>query len=95
VSIGWILSIFIIIAVIFGPNKLMQFDYELNALEMALYGALNRPLWAISVAWIVFSCHLGYGGESNFIHPFYNILNNVVQRNKFFRKFLNFNFQDV
>ncbi|CAG2058140.1 unnamed protein product [Timema podura] len=63
--LGWVTSLLIQTAVIFGAYRLIQADYKYNVVEATLYGGLHRFAWALSVAWLVFACAKGYGGFIN------------------------------
>nr|CAD7198583.1 unnamed protein product [Timema douglasi] len=63
--LGWVTSLLIQAAVIFGAYRLIQADYKYNVVEATLYGGLHRFAWALSVAWLVFACAKGYGGFIN------------------------------
>lgn len=62
VACGWLVSLALLYAVVFGPYEFVQFDHEYDALEAALFSSLSRPAWAFALAWIVFACHTGHGG---------------------------------
>lgn len=66
--IGWILSLFTLGLMLFGLYSDNNPNYEdLNKVEHILYQASSRTLWAIGLAFIVFSCTLGKGGIVNHI----------------------------
>jgi peptidoglycan/LPS O-acetylase OafA/YrhL len=33
--------------------------------EFAIYFSVTRITWSLSIAWIIFACHYGYGGIIN------------------------------
>ncbi|XP_045103020.1 nose resistant to fluoxetine protein 6-like [Portunus trituberculatus] len=64
VVLGWVVSAAIALAVLFGRQKVSQ-------VVSILYGGLSRLAWGVSLLWVVFACHTGYGGIMNSIlsHP--------------------------
>jgi peptidoglycan/LPS O-acetylase OafA/YrhL len=58
----WILSIGTIVAILAGIFALQSVEYADNHVAHALFFALQRNSWGIAIAWIVFSCEMGYGG---------------------------------
>ena len=69
VTVGWILSISIGLAVVFGLVAYLDED-QVEEIPLAVsltYGPLHRTAWAVSVGWIIFACVKGYGG----IHEYY------------------------
>lgn len=34
-----------------------------DPVTQVLYGGLHRGVWASALAWVVLTCHFGYGGE--------------------------------
>lgn len=55
-------------AIVFGMKNYntlapdAQPEYE--AAVSILYGGLQRLAWGLAIAWLVFACHMGYGGMS-------------------------------
>lgn len=45
---------------------MFQMDAEYNSISDAFYGAFHRPVWALALAWIIFACHKGYGGNNQY-----------------------------
>lgn len=58
----WILSIGTLSAILFGIYPLQNFHNPAHQVAHALFFALQRNSWGIAIAWIVFSCEMGYGG---------------------------------
>ncbi|KAG5678860.1 hypothetical protein PVAND_008491 [Polypedilum vanderplanki] len=57
----WILSIGTIFAILLGIFGLQSVEYSDNKIAHALFFALQRNSWGLAIAWIVFSCEMGYG----------------------------------
>lgn len=55
--IGWISSIGLLLALVYG-----LYDANLSPIVGAAYSALSHSAWALSLAWIVVACVTGYGG---------------------------------
>ncbi|XP_047496228.1 nose resistant to fluoxetine protein 6-like [Penaeus chinensis] len=64
---GWTCAVFASLGVLFGgwsynkPFTAMKYD----PVTQVLYGSLHRAVWAAALAWVVFTCHYGYGGLVN------------------------------
>lgn len=39
--------------------------YEYDVIWESTFGAISRPVWAIAIAWIIFTAIRGYGGKPN------------------------------
>ncbi|KAL4221456.1 hypothetical protein ACF0H5_019713 [Mactra antiquata] len=59
----WIIAVCFALLVMYIPyTKFVEnLDPWTNS-QQAAYEALGRPVWAISMAWIVYACHSGLGG---------------------------------
>lgn len=55
------------------------FKFCYNAIFYTIYESFHRTLWALCLAWVIFSCHYGYStGASNFLsHPCFKIVSNL------------------
>jgi len=63
--IGWILAAANAVAIIFGLYPIsVSGDYLSNSVS-ALYNSCSRPMWCVSLAWVVIACVEGYGGYIN------------------------------
>lgn len=64
---GWLISLTIMLAIIFGDYPLQQPDsYNKHPLIIdAIYESTNRVVWAGCLGWMVFACVNGYGGPIN------------------------------
>ncbi|XP_046748815.1 uncharacterized protein LOC124412737 [Diprion similis] len=65
VAVGWTVSLTVMYACVYGAKDMTSFQHTYNLLESALYGGLHRFAWAVAVAWVVYACHVGYGGPVN------------------------------
>ncbi|KAG0716799.1 Nose resistant to fluoxetine protein 6 [Chionoecetes opilio] len=75
VVLGWVVSAAIALAVLFGMTdyNVLKFSdpkYVPEAVSI-VYSGLSRLAWGVSLMWVVFACHTGYGGIANSIlsHP--------------------------
>jgi hypothetical protein len=63
VLIGWVISLALGLSVVYGlaydQKHQVQIGYDLQA----LYVALSRFAWGLAIAWVVFACVHGMGGE--------------------------------
>ena len=53
-------------AVVYGLkdyNTLSQNPHEYVPAISILYGGFHRLAWGVAVSWMVYACHMGYGGE--------------------------------
>lgn len=63
VIVGWALSLSTLLGIVFAQHPLQQENFVENALVAdALYDALKRISWCMSIGWIVIACHLSQGG---------------------------------
>lgn len=65
IILGWTMSFLIMFAIVFGPYDLHQYENVEPPVSTSLYEALHRTAWCVSLAWIIFACHHGYGGPVN------------------------------
>ncbi|KAH8272279.1 hypothetical protein KR044_006677 [Drosophila immigrans] len=62
---GWLFSLALIFACLFGIYPYAANGYELPILNEAFYVTLTRIAWPIALVWVVFACKYGYGGLAN------------------------------
>lgn len=65
VWLGWIGSLAIIFACLFGLYPYSANGYELPKLNESFFVTLTRVAWPLALVWIVFACKYGYGGMAN------------------------------
>lgn len=65
VALGWIVTLVTTSGVLFGLTEYNTFTgaHEYDAAVSILYGGFTHLAWGVAVAWVVFACHMGYGGE--------------------------------
>lgn len=74
VTVVWIVTGFIMFACIY------LYRFCNNSFFYAVYEPVHRTLWALSLGWVIFSCHYGYSiGINNFLsHPVFRTLANLT-----------------
>uniref|UniRef100_A0A914X4X3 Acyltransferase 3 domain-containing protein n=1 Tax=Plectus sambesii TaxID=2011161 RepID=A0A914X4X3_9BILA len=68
---GWALSFAMMLTVVFGLYDYMG-GAEIPLFWRAMYTAFSKTAWGLSLAWIIFSCYYGYGGQQ-FVSHYYTI----------------------
>ncbi|CAH1378595.1 unnamed protein product [Tenebrio molitor] len=63
VILGWILSLGVMAACIYGGHTLQFTEYD--KLANSFYISLMRPAWAIAICWVIFACVTDHGGPIN------------------------------
>ena len=65
----WQLSLIAMVAVIYGIGDLLEEDtitsQSWTPFASVIYNCFHKTGWSLALAWIVFSCHKGYGGIVN------------------------------
>ncbi|KAH9525846.1 hypothetical protein Btru_002547 [Bulinus truncatus] len=67
IAFGWLISASVATALTFSVHiDPEEFDVipNLDSDSSLAYEIVKSPLWALSVAWVVFACHCGHGVES-------------------------------
>lgn len=62
--VGWVLATTVAMLVLYGLYS-SDGSPHLSVETSALYIATSRTAWGMCVAWVIFSCALGYGGPVN------------------------------
>ncbi|ELT92578.1 hypothetical protein CAPTEDRAFT_186947 [Capitella teleta] len=63
VLVGWASSIMLIMLVIFIPHsEIKDGGSEWSQSQNVAYDTIARNTYSLGVAWIIFACHVGYGG---------------------------------
>ncbi|CAG7728020.1 unnamed protein product [Allacma fusca] len=68
VIVGWILSTFLALGVIFGGMYYFDPKNEeetFTSVHAAIYAGIHRQVFSVSIAWVVFACVTGNGGWVN------------------------------
>ncbi|XP_045129654.1 nose resistant to fluoxetine protein 6-like isoform X2 [Portunus trituberculatus] len=81
--LGWIAALATMSAVVFGLkdyNTLTMKPHEYVPAISILYGGLHRLAWGVAVAWMIYACHMGYGGPINSLlgHPIWQPLSRLT-----------------
>lgn len=58
----WIIAISLLTASVLGHYPFQQTNNNISYSINATYNAFSRSCWALSLAWVIFSCHNGGGG---------------------------------
>lgn len=64
VAMGWIIATILAFLSVFTPIHLASRNYEYDAQEAAQYASLSPISWSLALGWLIFACHLGFGGTS-------------------------------
>ena len=59
--IGWIVAAGMATGVMYSLYP--SYETPLTKAGNIVYGSICRFVWALSLAWVVFACKYGYGGE--------------------------------
>ncbi|XP_058800848.1 nose resistant to fluoxetine protein 6-like [Phymastichus coffea] len=68
ISIGWLLAIASFLFCMLGTRYFTHANYEYNLVREVTFAALQRPLWAYGICWIIYtSIHNDAGPIANFL----------------------------
>uniref|UniRef100_A0A3B4UWV0 O-acyltransferase like protein-like n=1 Tax=Seriola dumerili TaxID=41447 RepID=A0A3B4UWV0_SERDU len=65
-ALGWLCCL-LLMAVLVGLAYVLRETPSYPSVPHALYQGLHRPLWALSVTWIILACEEGYGFIKSFL----------------------------
>jgi len=61
---GWVLSSGFCLSVLFTILIPYSFEYKYDRLDAAFYAGFHKLGWSMGIAWIIWACVNGYGGNS-------------------------------
>ncbi|KAG8302657.1 hypothetical protein J6590_026857 [Homalodisca vitripennis] len=64
-QVGWVFCISILAALVAMTVILVDPDHQYSSWLDPLFVGLSRPLFCLSLSWIILACTLGYGGSVN------------------------------
>ncbi|XP_052756151.1 O-acyltransferase like protein-like [Galleria mellonella] len=75
IAVLWLLAIILSSGVIYSYYPVVQQEWDNQTVDNVL-NSYMRPIWALSVCWMIFACAHGYGGPINWLlsHPMWKIL---------------------
>ncbi|XP_055915459.1 uncharacterized protein LOC129948476 [Eupeodes corollae] len=78
--IGWIGSLVIMIAVVYGPFPTIHAYGKGSVFEAAMYEGFKHIFWSAVLVWITFACHYGFGGvvDAFLSHPIWQPLSRLT-----------------
>ena len=63
---GWCVAIALAMLVVYGPYSVYkEGGTPFNMAENIAYGTFSRTAWGLAIAWVIYACQNGYGGEFN------------------------------
>ena len=62
---GWCVAIVLGVSSVYGEYKVVREGGEpFTKAENIMYGTFSRFSWGLALAWVIFVCHRGVGGEN-------------------------------
>ncbi|KAK3701463.1 hypothetical protein QZH41_014540 [Actinostola sp. cb2023] len=62
--VGWCIAFIAAFSPLYGVYKVVKIHPEsFTEAENIIYATFSRFSWAVALAWVIYACHTGYGGE--------------------------------
>jgi len=62
--VGWCIAFVAAFSPLYGVYKVVKIHPEsFTEAENIIYATFSRFSWAVALAWVIYACHTGYGGE--------------------------------
>jgi len=62
--IGWCVAIILSVTPLYGTYKAYKKNPEpLTHVENVMFETFSRFSWSLALAWVIYACHTGYGGN--------------------------------
>jgi hypothetical protein len=62
---AWIITIIFMFSVVVGSHVFQEENHDYDRLESSMYLSCSRSGWVLGIAWIVWACVHGHGGNRN------------------------------
>jgi len=64
---GWSVAIILALSTLYGEYQVLRANNPVpfSRAENITYGTFSRFAWSLALAWVIFACHRGLGGECN------------------------------
>ena len=82
---GWCVAIVLGVSSVYGEYKVAREGGEpFTKAENIMYGTFSRFSWGLALAWVIFVCHRGVGGENEINRHVDNVQSPVCFATSFF-----------
>ena len=82
---GWCVAIVLGVSSVYGEYKVVREGGEpFTKAENIMYGTFSRFSWGLALAWVIFVCHRGVGGENEINRHVDNVQSPVCFATSFF-----------